>query len=219
MALRDAEMVVSLSPYADANSDLATVMLPIAPFTETSGSFVNAEGRLQSFIGVVAPLGQARPAWKVLRVLGNLLGLSGFEHISSEEVRAEALGDAASIASRLSNATSVSPSLGAVPGRTLERIADVPIYMADALVRRSPPLQATADARLPVASLAAAQWEQLALRAGDMVRVTQTQGAASVVLPAVLDASLADNVVRVPAGHPSTVTLGPMFGTVTVERA
>ena len=106
-----------------------------------------------------------------------------------------------------------------MPGRTLERIADVPIYMADALLRRSPPLQATADARLPVASLPPAQWEHLALRAGDLVRVTQTQGAASVVLPAVLDATLAENVVRVPAGHPSTVTLGPMFGTVALEKA
>jgi NADH-quinone oxidoreductase subunit G len=133
-------------------------------------------------------------------------------------VRSVALGDAASIAARLSNATAVAPSLGSGPSRGLERIADVPIYMADALVRRSPPLQATADARLPVASLPTAQWERLALRAGDSVRVTQTQGAASVVLPAALDATLAADVVRVPAGHPATVTLGPMFGTVTVEK-
>ena len=79
----------------------ADVLLPIAPFTETSGTFVNAEGRVQSFHGVVKPLGEARPAWKVLRVLGNLLGLPGFDFETSDEVRAEALGDVAAIAARL----------------------------------------------------------------------------------------------------------------------
>ena len=80
---------------AAPDDDCADVLLPIAPFTETSGTFVNAEGRVQSFHGVVKPLGDARPAWKVLRVLGNLLGLAGFGFETSEEVRAEALGDVA----------------------------------------------------------------------------------------------------------------------------
>ena len=78
-----------------ASDDVADVLLPIAPFTETSGTFVNAEGRVQSFHGVVKPLGEARPAWKVLRVLGNLLGLAGFDFETSDEVRDEALGDVA----------------------------------------------------------------------------------------------------------------------------
>ena len=91
-------MVVALTPFRSAGDDVADVLLPIAPFTETSGTFVNAEGRVQSFHGVVKPLGEARPAWKVLRVLGNLLGLAGFEFESSEEVRDEALGDVATIA-------------------------------------------------------------------------------------------------------------------------
>jgi NADH-quinone oxidoreductase subunit G len=217
-ALQWAELVVSLSPYADANRDVADVLLPVAPFTETSGSFVNAEGRLQSFVGVVQPLGQTRPAWKVLRVLGNLLGLPGFEHDSSEQVRTEALG-AGDIASRLSNATSVAPAVPAASPNAVERVADVPIYQADMLVRRAAPLQATADAKAPVAWLSTAQWERLGLRAGERVRVTQTKGAASVVLPAALDPTLAANAVRVAAGHPATTSLGPMFGTVTLERA
>ena len=215
-ALQGAEMVVAFSAFKDAALEVADVLLPIAPFTETSGSFVNAEGRVQSFHGVVKPLGETRPAWKVLRVLGNMLGLTGFEYETSEEVRAEALGDAASLAARLDNGTgAVLAAPAAVTG--LQRIADVPIYSADSLVRRAASLQMTADARAPQASLPEALWSGLGLAAGDRVRVSQ--GAASAVLPARLDATLAADTVRVPAGHSDTATLGAMFGVVTVEKA
>ncbi len=82
-----------MSPYKGKSLDYADVLLPIAPFTETSGTFVNTEGRVQSFNAVVKPLGETRPAWKVLRVLGNLLGLAGFDHDDSKEVLRDALGD------------------------------------------------------------------------------------------------------------------------------
>jgi NADH-quinone oxidoreductase subunit G len=189
----------------------ADVLLPISPFSETSGTFVNAEGRVQSFHGVVKPLGDTRPAWKVLRVLGNLLGLKGFEYETSEEVRAEALGDASTIASRLSNRAPVAPATGSAASG-FERIADVPIYATDSLVRRATSLQLTADAKPPVASLPPALWAQLGLVDGASVRVSQ--GAAYAVLPALLDASLAPTAVRVP----TTVPLGEMFGPITVER-
>ncbi len=161
--------------------DNADVLLPIAPFTETAGSFVNAEGRLQSFAGVVAPLGETRPAWKVLRVLGNLLDLPGFGFDSAEQVRAEALGDAASLSSRLDNRAAAMPAAnGAAPGLLsslsslssppsasgLERISDIPIYAADALVRRAESLQLTADARAPKASLPSRLWAELGLNPG-----------------------------------------------------
>jgi NADH-quinone oxidoreductase subunit G len=217
-AMRAAEMVVVLSPFKTAAHDVADVLLPIAPFTETSGTFVNAEGRVQSFHGVVKPLAETRPAWKVLRVLGNMLGLQGFDFETSEEVRAEALGDVASIAARLSNAASTvvaAPSAARAP--SFERVADVPIYATDSLVRRASSLQLTADARAPVASVPASLWSQLGLSAGDKVRVSQ--GAAHAVLPAVLDASLAERTVRVPAGHADTATLGAMFGAINVEKA
>jgi NADH-quinone oxidoreductase subunit G len=100
----------------------------------------------------------------------------------------------------------------------LERLAELPIYSADALVRRSPSLQATADAKAPVASLPQALWAELGLAPGAQVKVSQ-DGAGSTVLPAVLDASLPANVVRVPAGHPATATLGASFGTVRVDKA
>jgi NADH-quinone oxidoreductase subunit G len=215
-AMHAAEMVVVMSPFKTAAHDVADVLLPIAPFTETSGTFVSAEGRVQSFHGVVKPLGETRPAWKVLRVLGNMLALQGFDFETSEDVRAEALGDVASVAGRLGNqgrADITAPAASAA----LERIADVPIYATDSLVRRAMSLQLTVDARAPVASLPTVLWEQLGLQPGDKVRVAQ--GAAQAVLPAKLDATLAATAVRVPAGHADTATLGAMFGPISVEKA
>ena len=216
-ALAGSGLVVALTSFLDAAVPNADVLLPIAPFTETAGSFVNAEGRLQSFNGVVKPAGDARPAWKVLRVLGNLLGLPGFQHETADEVRAEALGDPTKLAARLDNTTAAPIQLmEAATG--LQRLADVPIYATDALVRRAPALQATADAKLAAhASLPAALWQQLGLADGDRVRVSQ--GGASAELPARLDARLDANVVRVPAGLAETATLGAMFGAITVEKA
>jgi NADH-quinone oxidoreductase subunit G len=213
-ALQGAGLVVSLSPFKDANVEFADVLLPVAPFSETAGTFVNAEGRVQSFHGVVHPLGETRPAWKVLRVLGNLLGLPGFEQASAEEVRAEALGDVSALSTRLDNRSAGALTAIPVPA-ALERVADVPIYSTDALVRRAPSLQATADAHPPVVGLPSALWRSLGLTPGDAVRVSQ--GATAVVLPAREDASLAANAVRIAAGHASTATLGAMFGPITVE--
>jgi NADH-quinone oxidoreductase subunit G len=215
-ALEGAGLVVALTPFKDASVDNADVLLPISPFSETSGTFVNAEGRAQSFHGVVKPLGDTRPAWKVLRVLGNLLGLAGFEQETAEEVRAEALPAAGEIASRLSNKTSATPSIAAAASG-LERLADVPIYCTDSLVRRATSLQLAADARAPQVGVPSALWQKLGLKAGDRVRVAQ--GHAAALLPAVEDATLAPNAVRVSAGHEHTTTLGAMFGPITVEKA
>jgi NADH-quinone oxidoreductase subunit G len=215
-ALSSMDMVVVMSPFKTAGVAVADVMLPIAPFTETSGSFVNAEGRVQSFHGVVKPLGDTRPAWKLLRVLGNMLDLKGFDFETSDEVRAEALGDIAAIPGRLNNRGGVAVA-NTPSGAALERIADVPIYATDSLVRRATSLQLTADARAPMASLPPALWSQLGLSDGDKVRVSQ--GAAMVFLPARVDTTLALGTVRVPAGHAATATLGPMFGEVRVEKA
>ncbi|MBK1686875.1 NADH-quinone oxidoreductase subunit NuoG [Rubrivivax gelatinosus] len=216
-ALGGSGLVVALSPFEDAMADVADVMLPIAPFTETAGSFVNAEGRMQSFQGVVRPLGDTRPAWKVLRVLGNLLGLPGFDHDSAEAVRAEAIGDAASITSRLDNTPAAASGTPVARLGALERVADVPIYATDSLVRRSAPLQRTADARVPRVGLPSSLWRQLGLAPGDKVLVAQGQGAA--MLAAREEPWLADGAVRVAAGHPDTVALGAMFGPITVEKA
>ncbi|WP_313560818.1 NADH-quinone oxidoreductase subunit NuoG [Diaphorobacter nitroreducens] len=146
-ALAQTDMVVTLSPFK-TNLEFSDVLLPIAPFSETSGSFVNAEGRLQSFHAVVKPAGEARPAWKVLRVLGNLLGLEGMDYETSQDVLVRATGKPAGEctllpAERLSNATSAEPKLG---GECAEPLVAA-IYQLDSLVRRAPSLQLTADAR------------------------------------------------------------------------
>jgi NADH-quinone oxidoreductase subunit G len=221
-ALAQSGLVVAMTAFFDgpdsALAQAADVLLPTAPFTETGGAFVNAEGRLQAFHGVVKPLADTRPGWKLLRVLGNLLGLPGFEHETVEAVRAEALGDAATLASRLDNRAAAEIALPAsAPSPALERIADVPIYATDAIVRRSSSLQLTADASEPVAGLPTALWKQLGLADGAKVRVGQ--GSTSVLLPAQHDATLAATAVRVSAGHPATARLGPMFGALTVEKA
>ena len=215
-ALAAAEMVVAFSPF-QANVEFADVILPIAPFTETGGSFVNAEGRVQSFHGVVRPLGETRPGWKVLRVLGNLLGLNAFTQESVEDVRAAAgLNDAAKVSARLSNASSATPQLVAAPAG-LQRIANVPLYATDSVVRRAPSLQATADAAAPLLAIGAALAAKLGVQAGAKVRVKQGEG--SVVLPVAIDATLAADTVRVSAGCPETAALGAVFGTVSLERA
>ncbi len=148
-ALSGAQMVVTLSPFK-ANLEFSDVLLPIAPFTETPGTFVSAEGRVQSFHAVAKPLGETRPAWKVLRVLANMLGLHGFGFESANEVLAGVWGSvdaqgAAVPAEKLSNATQVIPvaSAGAHPPPAVATI-----YQLDSIVRRATSLQLTADARV-----------------------------------------------------------------------
>ncbi len=159
-ALARAEMVVTLSPFK-TNLEFSDVLLPIAPFTETSGSFVNAEGRLQGFHAVVKPLGDARPAWKVLRVLGNLLGVQGIGFETSQEVLAHAVGATGAElpthlpAARLSNTTSAAPAVPAIAAGAPEPVVAA-IYQLDSLVRRAPSLQLTADGRQAAAAAPAA---------------------------------------------------------------
>ena len=212
-ALDAAEMVVVLSPFK-SGLEYADVLLPIAPFTETSGSFVNAEGRLQSFVGVARPLLETRPAWKVLRVLGNLLGVDGFNQDSSEQVREQALGG--DFSARLSNATTAVPQAGA-RGEGVERFGHLPIYASDALVRNATSLQLTTDGReAATVGLPTSLWQQLGLSEGDLVRVVQDGGAAQ--LPARLEAGLPDGVARVPAGLPQTAALGAVYGSVSISK-
>ncbi len=142
-ALFKAQMVVTLSPFK-ANLEFSDVLLPIAPFTETPGTFVNAEGRLQSFHAVVKPLGEARPAWKVLRVLANLLGLQGFAFESTADVL-RSIGEGTQVpADKLSNKTQAAATVGDA-GAPAPVVAS--IYQLDSIVRRAPSLQLTADAR------------------------------------------------------------------------
>jgi NADH-quinone oxidoreductase subunit G len=220
-AMVGAQTVIALTAYQSASLlETADCLLPITPFTETSGTFVNCAGMSQSFNGVVRPAGDARPGWKVLRVLGNLLGMSDFDFDTAEQVRDAALPS--DLSARLSNHTSAPVATApAHAGKGLQRIAEVPIYAADPIVRRAPSLQMTADAAAPVVGMNAALLAEMRLADGDLVRVSQQTlvgNAGDVVLTAKLDAGLADGVVRIPAAHPMTAALGAMIGPVSVER-
>jgi len=216
-ALDAAEMVVVMSPFQHG-ADYADVMLPITPFTETSGTFVNCEGRPQSFNGTA---GDSRPGWKVLRVLGNLLDIDGFDYDTSEAIRNQVLAcdklDDANVVGHLNNHTGLILHAAPAASSDLERVADVPIYSTDAVVRRAESLQLTTDAQAPKAHLSTALAQKLGIAEGSQVRVKQ--GSGSAVLTAAIDKKLPDNVVRVAAGHASTAALGAMFGAITVERA
>jgi NADH-quinone oxidoreductase subunit G len=216
-ALKKAEMVVVMSAYKHG-MDYADVLLPVSPFSETSGTFINCEGRAQSFNGTVKPLLETRPAWKVLRVLGNILGLSGFDYDTSEAIRDEVLGAGVTdVSAKLNNVSKLALTAATAASTGTERIADVPIYFADAVVRRAESLQKMADAAAPQAHLSAALAQQLGVAAGDKVKVTQ--GSGSAILVAAVDAKLPANAVRVAAAHASTAALGGMFGSITVEKA
>lgn len=164
-ALKQASLVVFASAFKnDLALEYADVILPIAPYTETAGTFVNIEGRVQSFNGVVKARGDARPAWKLLRVLGNVLTLDGFAYESSEAVRDEVLGKDAEFVANLDNGLNgVAIQLpSAVEG--LQRIADVPINFADPMARRSPALQQTADGVAPTPASTNKPWRSLVWR-------------------------------------------------------
>lgn len=219
-ALDAAELVVMMSAYksrAVLEGNYADVLLPIAPFTETSGTFINTEGRVQSFNGVVAPLADTRPAWKVLRVLGNMLALDGFGYDTPEQVRADILPAGSNVSARLNNNLRNFVAGDIEPARNgVQRIGEVPMYQADPIVRRAESLQRTRDAAAPLAWMPGDLMDKLGIRAGDSVRLKQGEG--EVQLPTARDDKLPANCVRVAGAHPLTAALGEMFGEVVVER-
>lgn len=215
--LKSAEFVVSMSAYRGNAVEYADVLLPIAPFTETSGTFINTEGRVQTFNGVVPPLGEARPAWKLLRVLGNLMQLDGFDFETPEQVRNEIFPTDADISRHLNNQlASHNISIPEKNNDRIHRIGEVPIYQADPIVRRAESLQQTNDAAKPQALMSTALLERLNINAGDNVSLKQDDG--EVRLKAGRDDKIPDNCVRVVCAHPDTAPLGALFGEVIIEK-
>ena len=218
-ALAKANTVIALSAYKSADLlEVADVILPISTFSETVSTFVNLEGRAQTVQPSVKPLGDSRPAWKVIRVLGGLLGLDGFLFNLPEEVLGEALPE--NYCTRLSNKTSATSIANGntAPVSGLERLADVNIYAGDQIVRRSSALQLTRDAkRGNQVGLNQKTFSELGLKEGDAVSVTQ--GSLSVDMPATLEVNLAPGAVRISAGTMASAKLGSMFGPVTVSKA
>ncbi len=208
--LAAAECVVVLSAYKGRAPDYATVLLPIAPWAENEGSLINMEGRVQTFNAATRCQGEARPAWKVLRVLGNQFGLAGFDFDTVAVVRDEALPDgwASGLNNRAPMGAQTTPAAGAI-----EWLAETPTYAVDAVSRRAMALQATAAGAVPVATANAAMLKVLGSKG--IIRVRQA--GLAVELTVRLDDRVADGVLRIAAGHPHTVSLGARMGVLEVD--
>jgi NADH-quinone oxidoreductase subunit G len=216
-ALSGAQCVVALSSFRSPDLEaVADVILPLAGFAETSGTYVNAQGDWQSFAGATVPVGEARPGWKILRVLGNLLDIQGFDQVSSEEVLAEVKSAAADLKPNNGAGVSLSAEQRTPNGGTLVRIGDVPIYSVDPLVRRAPALQKTADAAAAAIRVNSRVAAAAGLEEGVEAAVVQEGGRAQ--LPVIIDASVPDGCVRVPAAVSGTEMLGGQFGEVSLEK-
>jgi NADH-quinone oxidoreductase subunit G len=219
-AMQQAGFVVSISPYANDNiKACANVLLPVGPFTETSGTYVNATGEWQSFSCVASPQGESRPAWKVLRVLGNRFGLDGFEYARSEQVRDE-LSSKVSQApgqKQISNLQADGAVAEALVIDGLERIGDVAIHSLDPLVRRAASLQATPDAELArKLRMNILQADECGVLGADTVRVIQ--GERSVTIGLEIDDRVPKGCVWLHTGIDETAGLGAGFGCVEVQK-
>ena len=213
-ALKQVQSVMAFTPYvSDTLLEVCDVLLPIAPFTETSGSFVNMEGRLQSFHGVVQGFGDSRPLWKVLRVLGNLFELDGFEYHDTAAVLQDALPQGV-VASVLNNQADVSAAHVQTASQ-LVRVGGVGIYHTDAVVRRSAPLQATVHAQVPAARVHPNTLAKLGIQTGT---ATAKQGGAVLKVDVTADADVPENVVYLPL-HSDNAALGALMDTIELTGA
>ena len=218
-ALQAADTVIAMSAYTSPDLlELADVILPITPYTETIGSYVNMAGQVQTIQPSVRPLADARPAWKVLRALGSLLNLEGFLYNLPEEVYADAF--AKPVQDLLNNGFTATPEVQQrVPlAAALERLADQPIYSSDAIVRRAPALQRTRDAKdATMVGVGQTLWAQLSLQAGD--RVVLAQNGHTVEASVLLQPDLADGVVRIATATELSGQLASMFGEVSLSKS
>ena len=215
-AIEAAEFIVSISPFASADTMAAAdVLLPAGPFTETSGTFVNAEGRWQSFAGVTTPVGESRPGWKILRVLANQFGLDGFDQSSSDAIRDALRAQCGTLG--LDNKQAAGPVVEITETEGLQRIGDVAILASDPLVRRASSLQKSPDAEVAdLLRINPDQAEAAGLRDGYRVHVSQ--GAAQVEMDVGIDARVPDGCLWIQSGTQASAALGPAYGAVTVER-
>ncbi len=216
-ALAASDFVVSLSCFRSRTTEsYASAVLPIAAFAETSGTLVNLEGTWQSFEGAAPAPGDARPAWKVLRVLGNLLEQDGFDYLSSTQIRDEVRSLLQSDAVPPQDVWPA-PTFAPAEIAGAERIGDVPPYAVDAIVRRAQSLQQTRDAKPPQAAMGSALADALGLSEGDELLLSQNGHRVTATLS--IDATVADGCVRVPAGTPLSEALGPAYGPIEVSKS
>ncbi|MDM8557261.1 NADH-quinone oxidoreductase subunit NuoG [Candidatus Parabeggiatoa sp. HSG14] len=219
--LKKADFVISLSAYrTSAIENYADVMLPIALFAETSGTYVNGEGRWQSFNGVVNPPGEVRPAWKILRVLGNLFNIDGFDYISSDQVRDELHQQVGDKTANNRAAWQIPNALTSESAKGLQRITEIPIYSVDALVRRSSALQRTIDAKMTDGvHLNTHVATQAGLEVNGNTHVQVKQNGIQITLPIVLDDRVPNDGVLIYAGQIKNLELGAWHGQIELSAA
>lgn len=218
-ALRKASFMVALTPFeSESLLEVAHVLLPMCPFSENTGTLVNAGGYWQSFQAVVDPLDEARPAWKILRVLGNLFELEGFDYATAEDVSAEIKQSFSSNAiknKRLGQWDWWCPNtIGRekLSNQTV-RIAPIPINAIDNIVRRATALQKSSTNAIEI-SLNAAFAEKLNVFAGGSAKVTIN--GQSIQLPVKIDSRMPNYSVMIPAGIMDTVSLGAPYAAVDI---
>lgn len=222
LAMQHADCVVALTAFrSESLEQLAHVMLPITPFTETSGTFMSMEGRVQSFTAVTKPLGEARPAWKILRVLANTLGLEGFDFDSTDAIKStifEGKKPSEVVWRSLNNNLRELIDIEVIiKSEKLQRIGEISLYRADPIVRRAPALQKSKYMQVTEASMNADQIAKLGLQDGAMVRVRQS--GQEVLMPVRLDPRVARGCVRLQGAQPSTVSLGGLMDDIEVIPA
>lgn len=216
-ALNDASLVVVMTPYVTEKiKAYADVILPITPFSETSGTFVNVEGKWNSFRGAVTPFAEARPGWKVLRVLANVLGAEGFEYVSPTDIYNELKGLVDSMLGGHHKPLTL-PSKMTLPSDELERLGEWPIYRVDNVVRRAAALQMNVISERPCVWVNSQLAEKLGIQKHEQVVVKQ--GNTSATLPLAIDDRLADECVYIPAGFDETAMLNDLFAPVTIVRS
>jgi NADH-quinone oxidoreductase subunit G len=216
-AMKSADFVVSLTAFrSDAMNDYADVLLPISVFTETSGTYINNEGTAQSFVGVVAPIAEARPAWKVLRVLGNYFELDGFDYQSSTDVLDEAMNEIGEIKGNNLDAWNTSITFNN-NGSGIQRITETPMNMIDSICRRAVSLQNTSDIADGAIHINSNLAEKNKLTNDDSANVEQDNN--SVTLKVIIDERVPDDCVLIHSVHPDQISLGASFGTIRISKS
>ncbi len=212
--LKDTKMVIMSTHLSRHAVEHADIVLPSAAFVETAGTFVNATGAWQMFNGCTKPPGEGRPAWKILRVLGNQLGLDGFDYESVEGVREELKGLCRDI--QLDNSYTLDNiEIPSAPGSgTLLRCGDLPAYKSDMLVRRARSLQKTTDAQQNFVALHSADMTKLGLAENSVVSAEQKGD--TVMIKVRQDDNVPQGCAWLPMGSMDLAGFGCMFEPVTL---
>jgi len=215
-ALRRASFVVAINSFDnDWVRQYANVILPMACFAETSGTFVGLDQHKQRFAGAVAPRGDSRPGWKILRVLGNVSKLKGFDYISSQDVVDELESPLQELQKR-SQSRFIPASLHL--DSDLMLLSEVPMYGTDSLVRHSKALQQTPESRSNgFARINAKEAEQRGLDPQHEVVISQDDR--QVTVPLEIDDNIADGCIYLAAATPISAQLGSLFSQVQITQA